>query len=91
MGTLLHRLTARIRTEKTSRRGLEMAKDPRDIIVPRENILCPLCGRELKEARAVDGGWECRCGEFVPERLALNPFEGCTHGLNCNCGRGMKR
>jgi hypothetical protein len=65
--------------------------DPRDF-VPREGLLCPLCGRELEGgAEPVEGGWKCQCGEFVPGDLAVNPFEGCTHGLNCNCGREMKR
>jgi hypothetical protein len=48
---------------------------------------CPLCGRELGESHRKAGGWRCGCGEFVPEGLSLNSFEGCTHGLNCNCGR----
>ncbi|MEJ2323879.1 MAG: hypothetical protein P8Y77_03650 [Nitrospirota bacterium] len=52
-----------------------------------EEILCPLCGRELGESERVEGGWECRCGEFIPEGAAFSPFEGCTHGRNCNCGR----
>lgn len=54
--------------------------------------LCPVCGRELDKAKAADrSGWNCKCGEFVPKRLAINPFEGCTHGLNCNCGRERRR
>lgn len=54
--------------------------------------LCPVCGRELEAAGAVSvGGWNCKCGEFIPEELIINPFEGCTHGLNCNCGRERKR
>jgi len=59
----------------------------------REGVLplCPVCGRELDSAGAVSGGWNCKCGEFVPERLIINPFEGCTHGLNCNCGRERRR
>jgi hypothetical protein len=48
---------------------------------------CPLCGRELEERHREAGGWGCSCGEFVPEGLSLNAFQGCTHGLNCNCGR----
>jgi hypothetical protein len=52
-----------------------------------EEILCPICGRELGGKQRTDGGWECRCGEFIPNGTALKPFEGCTHGLNCNCGR----
>jgi len=49
--------------------------------------LCPLCGRELESKDYTDGGWDCRCGEFVPKKLVINPFEGCTHGRQCNCGR----
>ena len=52
---------------------------------------CPVCGRELGEDVRSDGGWECRCGEFVPESLALNSVEGCTHGRECNCSRSMRR
>lgn len=54
--------------------------------------LCPLCGRELDNTVIrVEGGWNCNCGEFIPEALAINPFEGCTSGLGCNCGREMRR
>ncbi|MDA8091839.1 MAG: hypothetical protein M0Z61_16665 [Nitrospiraceae bacterium] len=53
--------------------------------------LCPVCGRELKPDLLGTDGYECACGETIPERLALEPFEGCTHGLNCNCGRERKR
>ena len=54
-------------------------------------IHCPVCGRELGEGEHVANGFECRCGEFVPEGLALNSVEGCTHGRQCNCSRSMKR
>lgn len=58
---------------------------------PLKGVLhCPLCGRELDEAQRAKGGWNCRCGEFVPEALALDSFQGCTHGMQCNCGRGRK-
>lgn len=54
--------------------------------------LCPVCGRELDKAGInIQGGWDCRCGEFIPKGLAIDPFEGCTHGRSCNCGREMKR
>ena len=62
--------------------------------------LCPVCGRELgPELLEKDGlgksgffiFYECPCGETIPEKLALEPFEGCTHGLNCNCGRERKK
>lgn len=56
---------------------------------------CPVCGRELHRAEAAGTGegrgWQCRCGEFVPETLALSSVEGCTHGRQCNCSRAMRR
>lgn len=57
---------------------------------------CPVCGRELVPAALMDDpgdgrGWECACGEFVPEKLAINSVEGCTHGRECNCSRSMRR
>lgn len=55
-------------------------------------LLCPLCGRELDKNKInAQGGWKCKCGEFIPKSLAVNPFEGCTHGLNCNCGREKRK
>jgi len=56
-----------------------------------EEILCPLCGRELRDSERAEGGWMCRCEEFVPEGTALRAFEGCTHGLGCNCARERRR
>jgi len=44
----------------------------------------------LSQAKRAEGGWHCRCGEFVPEALALDSFQGCTHGMRCNCGRERK-
>lgn len=42
-------------------------------------LLCPFCGNELKEKSA--GGWNCQCGEFVPDGYAKNSAscqcEGC--------------
>ncbi len=54
-------------------------------------IHCPVCGRELGRPEQMEGGYECRCGEFVPKGLALNSKEGCTHGRQCNCSRSMRR
>ena len=62
--------------------------------LPTDNILplCPVCGRELDSTvKKIKGGWNCKCGEFIPENLVINPFEGCTHGRNCNCGRERRR
>ncbi|MBI1810683.1 MAG: hypothetical protein HY035_04285 [Nitrospirae bacterium] len=71
-----------------------MGKNPEKTSVTMDDIkpLCPVCGRELDKAKAADrSGWNCKCGEFIPERLIINPFEGCTHGLNCNCGRERRK
>lgn len=61
-------------------------------IDPLKGIMhCPLCGRELTDAdKSGDGGWDCRCGEFIAKSLALNSREGCTHGMGCNCAREMR-
>lgn len=53
--------------------------------------LCPVCGRELDPGTLGEDGYVCACGETIPENLAVEPFSGCTHGLNCNCGRERKR
>jgi hypothetical protein len=53
--------------------------------------LCPVCGRELGPEHLKKDGYECACGESIPRGLALEPFEGCNHGLNCNCGRKRKK
>ncbi len=70
--------------DKNNRKTSEKIED----ILP----LCPVCGRELDPAGInAKGGWDCKCGEFIPKSLIINPFEGCTHGLNCNCGRERRR
>ena len=35
-------------------------------------LLCPFCDKELKEENKIEGGWECPCGEFVPEGMAFD-------------------
>lgn len=69
--------------------------DEADDISLRGLLHCPVCGRELAASALKDSdegkGWECACGESVPEKLALNSLEGCTHGRECNCSRGMRR
>jgi|GEM_PF-3075809 ribosomal protein L37AE/L43A len=49
--------------------------------------LCPVCGRELRAEQLREGLWHCLCGEEVPASLAVDPFRGCPHGPQCNCGR----
>lgn len=53
-------------------------------------IHCPICGRELEDAKRNEKGWVCKCGEFIPFGLIIDPFSGCCHGLGCNCGRERK-
>ncbi len=51
---------------------MEYIRPPQDI-----PIHCPLCGRELNGSlRNLNGinGWQCECGEFIPENLVYNPF-----------------
>ncbi|MGA2193120.1 MAG: hypothetical protein ABSG42_07065 [Nitrospirota bacterium] len=40
-------------------------------------MLCPFCEGELKPEMKVEGGWECSCGEFVPDGLAAKPPKNC--------------
>lgn len=44
-------------------------KQSENEIVP----LCPICIRELEATSLTDGGWNCRCGEFIPEGLQVSP------------------
>jgi len=59
--------------------------------VEHNELLCPVCGLELRPSDKREHGWACRCGEYIPFTLVVDPFEGCTHGRNCNCGRERKR
>ena len=36
-------------------------------------IACPFCLAELRLADVAEGGWNCSCGEFVPESMAVDP------------------
>ncbi len=42
-------------------------------------FLCPACGAVLAEKERTDEGWNCKCGEFIPESLAINPREGLSN------------
>ncbi len=48
--------------------------------------LCPACGAALTEEERIAGGWDCKCGDFIPEGLAINPSTGCScrHKQNCS-------
>lgn len=53
---------------------MEYIRPPEDI-----PIHCPFCGRELKDSpikyENLDG-WYCECGEYIPVKLAYDPFSG---------------
>ncbi len=38
-----------------------------------EECLCPICGRVLQDSSFSNGGWSCKCGEFVPKGLHAYP------------------
>jgi len=42
-------------------------------------FLCPACGAVLTDGQRVKGGWNCRCGEFIPEKLVINPYKGLSN------------
>jgi len=41
--------------------------------------LCPACGNVLTDKEHIEGGWNCTCGEFIPEGLAIKPREGLSN------------
>jgi hypothetical protein len=38
-----------------------------------DECLCPICGKILQDSSFAEGGWLCKCGEFVPEGLHASP------------------
>jgi hypothetical protein len=42
-------------------------------------LLCPACGAVLSEEQRAGNGWNCACGEFIPESLAISPREGLSN------------
>ncbi len=42
-------------------------------------FLCPACGATLTRAERIEKGWNCKCGEFIPESLAVNPYKGISN------------
>ncbi len=47
--------------------------------IDRAEFLCPTCGAVLTEGQRKNDGWNCACGEFIPEALAINPREGVSN------------
>ncbi|MCE5311931.1 MAG: hypothetical protein LLF86_02125 [Nitrospiraceae bacterium] len=42
-------------------------------------LLCPICGMELTEKERTEGGWNCKCGEFIPDGMVIDPKEGLSN------------
>jgi hypothetical protein len=52
--------------------------DNKDALKPNE-FLCPTCGAILTDEERTENGWNCKCGEFIPEKLAVNSYEGLSN------------
>jgi len=42
-------------------------------------FICPACGAVLTEQELTEGGWNCKCGDFIPESMAINPYKGLSN------------
>jgi len=42
-------------------------------------LICPACGAVLTDKERVDKGWNCKCGDFIPESMVINPFKGISN------------
>lgn len=49
-----------------------------------KEILCPVCGGTLTDKEKIKGGWNCKCGEFVPEGMEVNPYKGVSNQHKMN-------
>ncbi len=41
--------------------------------------MCPICGALLTTEERTEDGWNCKCGEFIPRSLAVNPYKGLSN------------
>lgn len=48
-------------------------------------FLCPACGNSLTGEERTENGWNCRCGDFIPKGLEINPYKGCSNQHKQNC------
>ncbi len=39
-------------------------------------LLCPACGGELTREILKEGGWDCKCGDHIPDGMEVNPYKG---------------
>jgi hypothetical protein len=42
-------------------------------------FICPACGAVLTEQERTECGWNCKCGDFIPESMAINPYKGISN------------
>jgi hypothetical protein len=52
-------------------------------------FICPACGAALAEQERINrdgGGWNCKCGDFIPENMAINPYKGISNQHKQNAG-----
>lgn len=54
-------------------------KDPyQNYVTPEDSaeLLCPACGAGLTKAMRTEGGWDCKCGDHIPDGMEVNPYKG---------------
>lgn len=49
-------------------------------------FICPACGASLMEQKRIEGGWNCKCGDFIPESMVINPYKGISNQHKQNAG-----
>jgi hypothetical protein len=49
-------------------------------------LICPACGAVLSEQERTVDGWNCKCGDFIPESMAINPYKGISNQHKQNAG-----
>jgi tRNA(Ile2) C34 agmatinyltransferase TiaS len=49
-------------------------------------FICPACGAVLTEQGRTEDGWNCKCGDFIPESMAINPYKGLSNQHKQNSG-----
>ncbi len=42
-------------------------------------FICPACGALLSDQERTEDGWNCKCGDFIPKSMAINPFKGLSN------------
>ncbi len=42
-------------------------------------FICPACGALLTTQGRTEDGWNCKCGDFIPKNMAVNPYKGLSN------------